>query len=85
MLHISCLHQTREILTDSEQNTGLPKTDERPTDSAPKFAKPGSQGQQYVKDQESQLLNIFTQEKSFQLGGGLILGLLVLFALAGPP
>ena len=59
--------------------------DERPVQSAPRFVRTGANGSKYVKEQESQLLNFFIQESSFKIGGGLIVGLLVLFAIAGAP
>ena len=64
---------------------GLPKVDQQPVRSAPRFAKKDTTGSKYVKEQESQLLNFFTQEASFKIGGGIVLGLLVLFAIVGAP
>ena len=66
-------------------HAGIPKVDSKPIDSAPKFAKRTVRGQQ-VKKQESQLLDFWTQEASFKIGGAIVIGLLFVFLFViGPP
>lgn len=64
---------------------GLPKIDSQPLQGAPKFAKPSKRGEK-VRQQESLLLDFWTQENSFKLGGALVVGLLLFFVFViGPP
>jgi hypothetical protein len=66
-------------------SAGLPKTDSQPLQSAPKFAKPSKRGEK-VRQQESLLLDFWTQENTFKLGGALVVGLLLFFVFViGPP
>ena len=59
--------------------------DSKPVDSAPRFAKRTQRGEK-VKQQESQLLDFWTQEASFKIGGALVIGLLFVFLFViGPP
>lgn len=53
--------------------------------SAPKFAKSKS-ATNPLKEQESLLLNVWTQERSFQVLGALVVTLLFFFVVViGPP
>lgn len=63
----------------------IPKVDDRPVQNAPKFAR-RSKRVEKVKQQESELLDFWTQELSFKVGGALVLGLLFVFLfIIGPP
>merc|ERR1712130_307169 len=71
--------------TVNKAKQGVPKTDSQPVQSAPKFAKSSKRGEK-VKEQESLLLDFWTQENTFKVGGAIVVGLLLAFVfIIGPP
>ena len=59
--------------------------DSQPVQSAPRFASQKRKAGN-VREQESQLLDFWTQETSFKLGGAVVLALLFVFLFViGPP